>query len=45
MGEGGPPHRLLADLRALYPLSLHGVGSPSAAPARSTKTISAASNI
>jgi uncharacterized protein len=26
MGEGGPPHRLLADLRALYPLSLHGVG-------------------
>ena len=26
MGEGGRPHRLLADLRALYPLSLHGVG-------------------
>ena len=25
MGEGGPPHRLLSDLRALYPLSLHGV--------------------
>lgn len=25
MGEGGPPHRLLAELRANYPLSLHGV--------------------
>ena len=25
MGEGGPPHRLLTELRARYPLSLHGV--------------------
>jgi uncharacterized protein len=25
MGEGGNPHRLLAELRARYPLSLHGV--------------------
>ncbi len=25
MGEGGQPHRLLAELRARYPLSLHGV--------------------
>ena len=25
MGEGGPPHRMLAELRALAPLSLHGV--------------------
>jgi uncharacterized protein (UPF0276 family) len=25
MGEGGPPHRQLAELRARYPLSLHGV--------------------
>lgn len=26
MGAGGPPHRQLAALRELYPLSLHGVG-------------------
>jgi hypothetical protein len=26
MGEGGPPHRRLAAIRADYPLSLHGVG-------------------
>ena len=26
MGEGGPPHRTLEAVRALYPLSLHGVG-------------------
>lgn len=26
MGDGGPPHRRLEALRALYPLSLHGVG-------------------
>ena len=26
MGNGGPPHRMLAALRALRPLSLHGVG-------------------
>ena len=26
MGEGGPPHRRLEAIRALYPLSLHGVG-------------------
>lgn len=26
MGDGGPPHRYLAAIRALYPLSLHGVG-------------------
>lgn len=26
MGEGGPPHRYLEAIRALYPLSLHGVG-------------------
>ena len=26
MGEGGPPHRQLASIRADYPLSLHGVG-------------------
>jgi len=26
MGEGGPPHRRLEALRALYPVSLHGVG-------------------
>lgn len=25
MGDGGPPHRMLAELRALAPLSLHGV--------------------
>ncbi len=26
MGDGGPPHRQLEAIRALYPLSLHGVG-------------------
>ncbi len=26
MGAGGPPHRRLEPIRALYPLSLHGVG-------------------
>jgi uncharacterized protein (UPF0276 family) len=26
MGAGGPPHHLLGELRARYPLSLHGVG-------------------
>jgi uncharacterized protein len=26
MGEGGPPHRLLAAIRERFPLSLHGVG-------------------
>lgn len=26
MGAGGPPHRYLTEIRALYPLSLHGVG-------------------
>lgn len=26
MGAGGPPHRFLRDIRAQYPLSLHGVG-------------------
>jgi uncharacterized protein len=26
MGDGGPPHRYLAALRELYPVSLHGVG-------------------
>jgi uncharacterized protein (UPF0276 family) len=26
MGEGGPPHRYLAEIRDRYPLSLHGVG-------------------
>ncbi|HEV7371101.1 DUF692 domain-containing protein [Arenibaculum sp.] len=26
MGAGGPPHRFLEEIRALYPLSLHGVG-------------------
>ncbi len=26
MGDGGPPHRYLAAIRSLYPLSLHGVG-------------------
>jgi uncharacterized protein len=26
MGAGGPPHRYLTAIRALYPLSLHGVG-------------------
>jgi uncharacterized protein (UPF0276 family) len=26
MGAGGPPHRQLEAIRALYPLSLHGVG-------------------
>ncbi len=26
MGDGGPPHAQLAALRALYPLSVHGVG-------------------
>ncbi|MEM8571434.1 MAG: DUF692 domain-containing protein [Pseudomonadota bacterium] len=26
MGAGGPPHRMLEDLRALRPVSLHGVG-------------------
>nr|WP_205625098.1 DUF692 family multinuclear iron-containing protein [Geminicoccus roseus] len=24
MGAGGPGHRLLAQIRAIYPLSLHG---------------------
>ena len=27
MGAGGPPHRLLRQLRADYPLSIHGVGA------------------
>jgi uncharacterized protein (UPF0276 family) len=26
MGDGGPPHRRLEAIRALYPVSLHGVG-------------------
>lgn len=26
MGQGGPPHRYLSAIAALYPLSLHGVG-------------------
>jgi uncharacterized protein (UPF0276 family) len=26
MGEGGPPHRYLEEIRGRYPLSLHGVG-------------------
>src|SRR5437762_2464456 len=26
MGEGGPPHRYLTEIRNRYPLSLHGVG-------------------
>jgi uncharacterized protein (UPF0276 family) len=26
MGEGGPPHRYLSEIRNRYPLSLHGVG-------------------
>jgi hypothetical protein len=26
MGEGGPPHRYLTEIRSRYPLSLHGVG-------------------
>lgn len=26
MGEGGPPHRYLSEIRARYELSLHGVG-------------------
>jgi uncharacterized protein (UPF0276 family) len=26
MGAGGPPHRYLTEIRAQYPLSLHGVG-------------------
>jgi uncharacterized protein len=26
MGDGGPPHRRLEAIRAIYPLSLHGVG-------------------
>jgi uncharacterized protein len=26
MGDGGPPHHVLGEVRARYPLSLHGVG-------------------
>jgi len=26
MGDGGPPHHLLAEIRASYPVSIHGVG-------------------
>jgi uncharacterized protein len=26
MGDGGPPHHMLGEIRARYPLSLHGVG-------------------
>ena len=26
MGEGGPPHHYMEAVRALYPISLHGVG-------------------
>ena len=26
MGDGGPPHHMLREVRAHYPLSLHGVG-------------------
>jgi len=26
MGDGGPPHRLLAEIRARHPVSIHGVG-------------------
>jgi uncharacterized protein (UPF0276 family) len=26
MGDGGPPHRYLTEIRSRYPLSLHGVG-------------------
>ncbi len=27
MGAGGPPHHLLRQIRADYPLSIHGVGA------------------
>ena len=33
MGAGGPPHRRLEAIRALYPLSLHGVGLSIGSPA------------
>ena len=33
MGEGGPPHRRLEAIRAVYPLSLHGVGLSIGSPA------------
>ena len=28
MGDGGPPHHTLGQVRARYPSSLHGVGAP-----------------
>ena len=34
MGAGGPPHRRLEAIRALYPLSLHGVGLSIGSPAQ-----------
>ena len=44
MGDGGPPHRRLEAIRALYPLSLHGVGlsigSPAAARPRPSRRVS-----
>ena len=33
MGAGGPPHRRLEAIRALYPLTLHGVGLSIGSPA------------
>ena len=33
MGAGGPPHRRLEAIRALYPLSVHGVGLSIGSPA------------
>ena len=40
MGAGGPPHRRLEAIRALYPLSLHGVGLSIGSPDRWTAPIS-----
>lgn len=34
MGAGGPPHRMLAELREGWPLSLHGVGLSLGGPER-----------
>ena len=39
MGDGGPAHRRLEAIRALYPLSLHGVGLSIGSPGPSTRTI------
>ena len=44
MGDGGPPHRMLAERSAQVPLSIHGVALSIGGAGPSTGSISAASS-